>query len=71
MLIDFDAIGRLLGPYVAERFAMVCEDHLTDGLAAPALLAMAVERAAARDTSVAETMTDLLDAISHDGLIAA
>ena len=70
MVIDFDAIDRLIGPHVAERFTLVCES-LTDGLAAPALVAMAVERAAVQQTLVAETMTDLLDAISRHGVIAA
>jgi hypothetical protein len=67
MVIDFQAVDRLIGPHVAERFGLMSESF-TDLAEAPALLAMAVEQAQASGQSVAETMTVLLDEIAREGV---
>lgn len=65
--IDYSVLDRLLGADVALRFGMALEDRLSGDLAAgPALLAMAVEQAAASKQSVADTMAVLLTLVEQN-----
>lgn len=65
--IDYSALDRLLGADVAEQYGVTVENRLDGDLMAPsALLAMAVEQAAASKQSVADTMAVLLTLVEQN-----
>jgi hypothetical protein len=61
MVVDYEAIRRVLGAETEERFGAFCE-NAGDSYDAPGLVCMAFERHAADPTrTVADYVNDLLD----------
>lgn len=59
-MIDFDAMRRVMGEAVADRFGILSEGF-SDLADAPSLVCMAIEQAGQNDETIGDAMSRLLD----------